>query len=132
MIRHPFDRDDIDLNKLRADLAVRLGRPVELLTSEPTEDEPDGVLVLEDPDTGQWLDVDPVAVAEVVAAQVPATPPLTPEAEALAALESATTLVAVRAVFRGYLARAVADQAVARDRLRFLRRRRRRDRLGME
>lgn len=35
---------------------------------EPTEDDPVGVLILEDPDTGERLDVDPAAVAGALAA----------------------------------------------------------------
>lgn len=109
--------------KLRAELSTRLGRQVELVTSEPTDAEPDGVLIVEDRATGEWLDIDPVTIAEVVAAHVPPARQLSAEEQALAALESETTLVGVRAVFRAYLVRAVAEQAAARDQMRMLRRR---------
>lgn len=116
MIRHPFDPDDVALDQLKVELEARLGRPIELLTSESTEAEP-SALILEDPATGEHLDVDPVMVAEVLSVHTPAVR-LTAEEQALAAFEAATTVVERLAVFRAYLARQVADQREQRVRSR--------------
>lgn len=118
MIRHPFNRTDIDLTALRAALAARLGQPVELLTSGPTADDPDGVLIVEDPDTNAHLDVDPVAVAEVVAAQ-PSR--VTEAARAIAEYDAATTLVGKLAAWRASLGRQEALEQAGRERARMVR-----------
>ncbi len=128
VIRHPFDHDDAHLPTLKAELSARLGYPIELLTSEPTDADPAGVLLVEDPITGEQLDVDPSVVAAVVAEHLPPSPPITPEALALVEFDAAGTVAARLAVFRSYLERSVGSQAAAQARLRSDRERRRQER----
>lgn len=111
MIRHPFDPDDVDIDSLKAALTSRLGRPVELLTSRKTSEEP-GVLIIEDPDTGEHLDVDAAAVAAVVAAQQ------RPKGRMQLLLEEfdAAAPAARLAVFRKFLAQQVDDETAGRRR----------------
>ena len=115
--RFPFDRDDARLTQLKAELAARLGRAVEILTSEPTLDEPDGALIVTDPGTDQPLDLDDALVAEVVAAHVPVPPPPSPERAALDRFDAATTIAGRLAAFRDYLALRVEEQERARGAL---------------
>lgn len=118
MIRHPFNRTDLDLSALRAALSTRLGQRVELLTSGPTNDDPDGVLIVEDPATGAHLDVDPLAVAEVVAAQPPT---VTDTERAIAEYDAATTIVGRLAAWRAHLGRQAATERAGRERARRVR-----------
>lgn len=124
-VRNPLDRVDVDLKRLRAEIAVRLGRPVELVVQLATEDEP-GELIVEDPDTGEWLDVDPEVVTEAVTAHQVPQPEQTPEQRALAAFDAATTVAERLAVFRAYLVRRAENDTVQQQRIRQLRRRVRR------
>lgn len=106
-VRHPFNRTDIDLTGLREALSTRLGRRVELLTSRPVGDTP-GELIVEDPDTGEHLDVDPAVVTEVVAEQ---RPPVSVDEQAIAEFDAASTVLEKLQVWRSWLARRVeADQ----------------------
>ncbi len=116
-IRHSFDRPDVDLAVLRAELSTRLGRRVELLTSAPTVDEPAGVLIVEDPETGDHLDVDPALVSEVVVAH---QPPLSEDEQAIAEFDAATTVVGRLQVWRDWLGRRVSAESLRRERARLV------------
>jgi hypothetical protein len=115
VIRHPLGKA-VDIDRLKAELSARLGRPVELLTGEPTGDDPDGVLIIEDPDTGEWLDVPPVVVTAVVAAHAPPDR-RSPEEVAAEEFDAAPTLAAKLQVWRAHLGRQVTAQQQARDKL---------------
>lgn len=111
-VRHPYDGRDLDFAALRDDLAARLGKRVELLTGEPTADEPEGVLIVEDDDAGEWLDVDPALVADAVA-RYPAPP--SNEAQFLAEFDAIRTPPSQHAlVIRDYIARKVEAEARVR------------------
>lgn len=114
-VRHSFDRDDIDLVALRAALSARFGLQVELLTSGPTEADPNGVLILEHPDTGEYLDMDPATVAAVVDAQPVA---LSEDERAIAEFDAAPTVALKLAAWRASLGRRVARDRERRDRVR--------------
>jgi hypothetical protein len=91
---------------------------VELLTSEPTGDRP-GELILENPDTGQHLDVDPAVVAAAIAA-TPAAPK-TNEQQFLDEFDAARDINGKLLALRNYIARSVdAAQAnrFAQERIR--------------
>lgn len=118
MKRHPFGRTDIDLTRLRAELSARLGRRVELLTSAPTVEEPGGVLIVEDPDTGEYLDVDPAVVVEVVAEQ---RPPLSVDEQAIAEFDAAVTPQEKLQVWRGWLGQRVVAERQRRQRAELIR-----------
>lgn len=117
MIRHPFSRDDIDLSALRDALATRLGQPVELLTGKPTDVDPNGVLIVEHPDTGEYLDVDAAVVAQVVAAQ-PVVMSL--DEQAIAQFDAAQTVVGKLQAWRDHLGRRVAADRQRKQRMRSL------------
>lgn len=117
MIRHPFNRDDIDLSALRDALVTRLGQPVELLTGKPTGADPNGVLIVERPDTGEHLDVDPAVVAEVVAAQ-PAVMSL--DEQAIAQFDAAQSVAGRIQAWRDHLGRRVAADQRRKQRIRSL------------
>jgi hypothetical protein len=109
--RHPLNRADIDLNALLADLRTRLGQPVEMLTSPPTDDEP-GVLILEDPKTGEHLDVDPAVVAAAVAASPRARK--SNERQFLDDFDAAPNVAGQLRAMRNYIARRAADDEESR------------------
>lgn len=116
MKRHPFGRTDIDLTRLRAELSARLGRRVELLTSAPTVEEPGGVLIVEDPDTGEHLDVDPVVVASAVA-EVAAAPVRSPlDARTVEQLRAARTVEQLRDALLAHFGERIEQQQAARER----------------
>lgn len=115
-VRHPLLRDDVRMSQLRDELSTRLGRRVELVAQRPTEDEP-GVLIVEDPDTAEWLDVDPAVVAEVVAAHTP-PPARSREEEALAELDAASSPATKFEALRRYLVGRVEDDRVRREQAR--------------
>lgn len=122
MIRHPFTRTErFDMIKLRRALADRLGISVEVLTSEPSDDDPDGVLIVEDPETGEPLDVDPGLIAEVVRG-IAEWPVLSIEERAAAQFDAARTTNDKLAAFRSYLADRIVAQEQSRERTQEIRR----------
>lgn len=115
--RHPFTPvPGMDYAKLRAKLAERLGFPVETLTSEPVDGP--GVLIVEDPKTGEHLDIDPELVAAVLA-EITTAPVRSSEERALAEMQAARTVVEKVAALEDYFGRTVAvaatHRAVARE-----------------
>lgn len=116
MIRHPFDPPDrFNLARLRELLSERLGYRVETLTGRPPGGGP-GELILEHPDTGEWLDVDPDAVASAVA-EVAAAPVRSPlDARTVEQLRAARTVEQLRDALLAHFGERIEQQQAARER----------------
>lgn len=111
MIRHPLARSNLDLTEIKRALGYRLDRPVELVVQEPDPDSgTPGELIAEDRVTGEWLDVDPVLVADLVAAVPERAPVVSAEERARNRFDAATTIPERLAVFRSYLGERIDEQ----------------------
>jgi hypothetical protein len=111
VIRHPLGRTGLNLTEVKRALGERLGRPVELVTQDPVTDlGAPGELIVEDRGTGEWLDVDPALVAEVIATAPERVPAVSAEERARNRFDAATTIPEKLAAFRSYLGERIDEQ----------------------